>query len=209
MPFFFYSQIDSDVAAQKNQDRAAIIQAAQGVALSMDDRRKLNDFLESVEELYHLYNREYTKPARGLNQTLHNLSIEAKTKIEIKRERNHQTRDLADELNFLGDLLHLNMNDFGLKNEYIKGGIITAIALSGCFASVVLFPGSIGLYLALDVLLLAVSSFTALFFGEKSVDTYRLAHDCQLKSIQSFFGPESSLDTLYIEPVDNAQEIII
>lgn len=201
MPFFFYSQIDSDVAAQKNQDRAAIIEAAQGVMLSVEDKQKLNDFLLSVEELYHLCNREPKEPAVVLNQRLHNLSVEAKKKIESNGELNHQTRDLTSELNFLGAFLNNDKKYHDLEYEYIKCGVITAIALIGCLASVVFFPGSISLFLALDVLLLVVSSFTALFFGEKSVDTYKLAHDYQLNNIRNFFGDEPSMDefnTTYI-----------
>ncbi|NCT57356.1 MAG: hypothetical protein GW760_06590 [Legionella sp.] len=212
MPLFLYSQIDQDVSVQKDRDRAAIITASQGVTLSAHNKQKLDAFLKSVEELHHVCNRKHGEPAAVLNARLHNLSIAAKKKIEESMIQNYASSEVIGELNFLETYLNRHKSHHDLKYEYIKAGIITAIALIGCFASVILLPSTLSLFLVLDVLLLAASSFIALFFGEKSIDTYKLAHDHQLRHIQSFFGPPLSLnalDTMYLGPTPNAVEIEI
>ncbi|MDF1828289.1 MAG: hypothetical protein P1U39_08435 [Legionellaceae bacterium] len=212
MPLFLYSQIDRDVSVQKDEDRAAIITASQDANLSTINKQKLDAFLKAVEELYHLCNRKHGEPADVLNLRLHNLSIEAKNSIELNLEQNFASSEVIGELNFLETYLNHHKNHHDLEYEYIKDGIITAIALIGCVASVVLLPSTLSLFLVLDVLLLAVSSFTALFFGEKSIDTYKLAHHDQLSHIQRFFGPAPSLnelDTIYLGPTDDAVEFEI
>lgn len=214
MAYFLYSQIGTDVAAQKAQDRKAINLAAKanGADLSADNKQKLQDFLESIEELYHLFNREYRYPAVILNETLHDLSVEARKKIETGERR---TTDACNQLECLGEYLDEYKQTHDLKNEYIVGAAITAIALIGCLASVALFPATASLFLCLDVLLAAVSSYTAIYFVEKSLDTYHLEQDYQLNNIQSFFGgrpavPEvNERDKEVLEPLDDAEELLI
>jgi hypothetical protein len=209
MPFFFYSQIDSDVAAQKNQDRKDINRAVQGTALSADNKQKLQDFLESVEELYHLFNREYKYPASNLNNILHDLSVEARNRIDTDDEVRAEAWDQLSRLNLY---LAQYKQENNLPREYITGGIITAIALIGCLASVVLFPATASLFLWLDVLLAAVSSYTAIYFVEKSIDTYHLEQNYQLNNIQSFFGARPAvkeLDKEFIAVLDGAAEFVI
>lgn len=52
---------------------------------------------------------------------------------------------------------------------------------------------TLSLLLALCVLFMTASSFTALFFGEKSIDIDKLAHNDQLSHIQSFLAQRFQL----------------
>ncbi|MDF1683132.1 MAG: hypothetical protein P1U36_00600 [Legionellaceae bacterium] len=194
MPFFLYSQIDKDIAVQKEQDRSAISNAAKNTTLSAEDKQKLQNFIRSIEELYHLFNREYGVPAEALNTRLHNLSVFAKTKIEMGMGVNYENNTVPSELNFLGRLLNNHKSNDNLKQDYFKAGVIAGLALALSLLavaalSVSIYAGMATILIGVCCLLMAAASgFVALYFGEKSIDTYKLEQDHQLNNIQSFFG---------------------
>lgn len=193
MPLFFYSELKTDVYNQKELDKQQINQSVKdtNVEMTAEEVKKLTAFQASIEELYHLFNEDYDRPAYDLNNILHSLSHEANNKIVgIPHVSRFCLRDLKNTLDDHKQTNHLMLQSIG-------EGVVAALALAMALILIAAIPLSIAagaLPIAVSGVVMGVGAgYMSLIFGELSYHTYKLADDQQINHIQSFFKSEPSL----------------
>ncbi|MDF1683136.1 MAG: hypothetical protein P1U36_00620 [Legionellaceae bacterium] len=200
MPLFFYSQLKTTVYNQKELDKMKINQSVEEphVVMNAEELKKLAAFQASIEELYHLFNQDYDRPADDLNEILHGLSLQANKKIADTQDMNDGLE--PGYLRKLNNTLSHHKTTNHLMLQSIGEGVFATLALAVAVISIAAIPLSIAagaLPTAVSGVVMALAAgYTSLIFGELSYHTYKLSQDQQLNHINNFFSSSDSLEKI-------------